>query len=321
MTEPQVSVVIAARDAADTLGECLRAVAAQSLPRDQYEVIVVVDMRSGDETLSIARSAAAAQSATVVVELNPPVGATRYTGGSRNAGIRIARGAWVAFIDADCIASRGWLRALVTAAVGTDAGRPAILGVAGQTLGLESRTAAARYVDLTGGLRAEHHLAHERYPWPPGLNVLYRRDALVAVDGFDDRFVSYEVADLHTRLRRELGGAMVISDRALVHHRHRAGWRAYWRQQASYGEGYAQFFRRYREELPWTAMDEARAWLALLPLALRALLPGKGDEAILRRGHLVKKAAQRVGFTKRYWSPAEAARWRARASVTAPPGA
>ena len=54
---PLVSVVVPARDAQATLGECLRALANQSLGRESYEVIVVVDHESADGTREVARAA------------------------------------------------------------------------------------------------------------------------------------------------------------------------------------------------------------------------------------------------------------------------
>ena len=302
VTRLRVSVVVPARDAAATLADCLRALAAQRLPPAEYEVIVVVDLRSRDATAAIARAAAVR-----VIEIRPDVGNARYTAGARNVGIHAARGEWVALVDADCVPSRGWLRALLEAA---DAARPAPLAVAGLTIGTDSRSPAARYVDLTGGLRSDRHLAHPRYPWPVALNVMYRTDALLAVDGYDDRFVSYEQADLHLRLTRQVGGETLFEERALVSHHHRASWRAYWRQQLSYGSGYAQFFLRYRDELPWGPARELRSWAELVPLAARAAVPGSGDAAIIRRGNLVKSAAQRAGFARTYWSRREATRWR-----------
>jgi GT2 family glycosyltransferase len=300
----RVSVVVAARDAADTLAECLKSLTNQTLPAAEYEVIAVVDLRSADATETIARASGAR-----VVTLKPDVGDARFTAGSRNAGIRAARGEWVALTDADCVASRGWLRALLRAA--DDAGDTTLLAVAGLTVGLDSISPAARFVDITGGLRADKHLAHPVYPWPPSGNVMYRRSALVEVGGYDERFVSYEQADLHLRLVREVGGATVVTDQALVFHRHRPSWRAFARQQRSYGSGYAQFFMRYRDELNWSASNEARAWLSLVPLSVRAALPSKSDAQLVARGNFVKSLSQRVGFARTYWKPGEAARWRA----------
>lgn len=299
MSEPVVSIVVPALNAAPTLVECLRAVAAQSFPAADRELIVVADTRSIDRTADIARS----NGAMVVSHPGPNAGS------ARNRGVASASGHWIAFADADCIPVRGWLRALVEAAEGASSADAPALGAAGQVIGYQSETPAARFVDLTGGLRADRHLSHERYPWAPTANVLYRRAALMEVGGFDERFDSYEACDLHTRLRREVGGAFPYVPQAVTYHRHRAGWRAYWRQQVSYGRGFAQFFQRYDDELRWTARDEARAWVNLVGSGVAALTTRSGDPALLKRGAFVKGLAQRRGFATTFWRPGESRRW------------
>ena len=306
MSEPRISVVVPARNAADTIGQCLGGLAAQSLSRELFEVLVAVDMQPADGTAEIARS----MGAHVVTQT------MRGAGSARNDGVAAARGEWIAFTDADCIPSRGWLKALL-AVVEAGQGNGPVLGAAGQTVGIDSTTAAARFVDITGGLRADRHLAHQRYPWAPTTNVLYRRDALVAVGGFDPRFDSYEGCDLHTRLTRQVGGEFLYAERAIVNHRHRQGWRAYWRQQRSYGRGYAQFFHRYEAELPWSVGAEMREWARLAILGLAALRPGRDDAALVRRGTFVKRLAQRLGFVTTYWSRREGSRWRGEAPIGA----
>jgi glycosyltransferase involved in cell wall biosynthesis len=303
---PVVSVVIPARDAAATLGACLRGLASQSLPSGQYEVIVVIDRDSRDGSGRVARDAG------VTVLISDGSGAAA----ARNAGITAARGPWVAFTDADCIPSRTWLRALLNTV--DESGDAIILGAAGRTLGYRSTSAAARFVDLSGGLHADRYLAHDRYPWAPTGNLMYRREALVTVGGFDERFRTYEGCDLHTRLRRSVGGSFAYAPDAVVMHHHRAGWRRYWDQQVGYGLGYGQFFRRYEGELPWGAVDEVQAWATAMGAAARALVArGDSDAALVAKGSAVKLLAQRVGFVRSYWNPLEARRWRRRAEPAA----
>jgi hypothetical protein len=129
------------------------------------------------------------------------------------------------------------------------------------------------------------------------------------VGGFDDRFKTYEGCDLHTRLMRAVGGSFAYVPTAVVMHQHRAGWRAYWRQQVGYGVGYAQFFRRYREELAWQATDELRAWLAVAGGVARALTTRGTDAGLVARGGAIKGLAQRIGFVRAYWNPLETRRW------------
>ncbi len=302
----RVSVVVPFFDAANTLAQCLAALRAQSLARDVYEVIAVDDGSTdgGGEV-------AAAAGVRVVRQAN------RGAPAARNAGIAAAAGEWVAFTDADCIPSRGWLHALLAAVEGagasattsTAAADPPVLGAAGPLYGHDSRTPAARFVDLARGLDTERHLAHPRFPFAPSGNVMYRRAALAAVGGFDERYASYDACDLHTRLRR-IGGAFVFERAAVVLHRHRATWRAYWRQQIGYGRGLAQFYLRWLDDIPWSAACEARAWAEIVPRLATASLPAAADAALIRRGTLVKDLAQRIGFVRTYYRAAERARWR-----------
>ena len=123
---PQVGVVIPALNAAATLGECLRAIHTQSLTRSLWEVIVVVDDRSRDETESVA----SAGGVRVIVNSG------RTAAAARNAGIRSAIGDWVAFTDADCVPTRRWLEELLTAVSGDSQANHAVLGATGPTIGL-----------------------------------------------------------------------------------------------------------------------------------------------------------------------------------------
>ena len=102
---PRVSIVVPARDAADTLGRALECLRAQALG-EPYEV-VVVDKGSRDGTAALAEAA------------GPPVRLVRAgpgaAGEARNEGAAAARGDMLAFTDADCFPRPGWLAAGVAA--------------------------------------------------------------------------------------------------------------------------------------------------------------------------------------------------------------
>jgi GT2 family glycosyltransferase len=138
---------------------------------------------------------------------------------------------------------------------------------------------------------------------------MYRKAALQAVGGFDERYASYDACDLHTRLSKSQRGAFYFEPRAVVLHRHRTSWKEYWRQQFAYGIGYAQFILHHRTEVRWSARQEIRALADLTRLSVGACLPANGDVALLRRGTLIKKAAQHAGFVSTYWRPGERKRW------------
>ncbi len=290
----KVDVVIPVYNGARTLRACLAALATQTLEGSAFDVIVVDD-GSIDDTAAVARS------------FHRRVVSREHAGApaARNAGVRAGRAEFVAFTDADCVPSRTWLSRLLAAAQ-SDA---AALGAAGKTVGYESYSEAARFVDLMSGLDAERNLAHPTFPFAPSANLLYRRHLLVEAGGFDERYASYDACDLHTRLRRRFGGAFVYEPRALVLHRHRDAWRGYWNQQVNYGVGYAQFLIAHSAEAAWPLRRELRTLGEIAAYAAAAVIGGRSDAAIVRRGRFVRAAAQHVGFLRTYYRRSERARW------------
>lgn len=290
----KASVVVPVYNGGEFFLQCLRALTTQSLPRDQYEVIVVDDG-------SIDSSAAYAESFGARVISQPNAGAPA----ARNTGICAARGKWIAFTDADCVPSRRWLQALL-ARVERD---PSSIGAAGRTTGFESKTAAARFVDLMCGLDAATYLRHPLFPFAPSDNLMYRRDYLVTVGGFDARYATYDACDLHTRLLARYDGPFEYEPAALVLHRHRTSWKAYWRQQYFYGVGYAQFLIAHRDRVQWRMRHQLAAIGGVLRNGALALLPAAGDSRIVRQGTFVRAAAQHAGFLRTYYNPMERQRW------------
>jgi len=95
---PLISVVIPAWNEEKYIGRTVKSLLNQSLDREEYEIIIV-DGRSTDRTAQIARRLGA----KVFYENEKSIG------GARNVGAKKAKGKYVAFVDADCIAPRGWL--------------------------------------------------------------------------------------------------------------------------------------------------------------------------------------------------------------------
>jgi histidinol-phosphate phosphatase family protein len=133
-------------------------------------------------------------------------GAARGPAAARNAGWRAARAPWVAFLDDDVIPPQGWRAAL---AADLAAAEPDVAGVQGRIrVPLPRHRRATDWERNVGGL--------ERARWATA-DMAYRRDALAAVGGFDERFprAYREDADLGLRLvdagwRIELGRRSVL---------------------------------------------------------------------------------------------------------------
>jgi glycosyltransferase involved in cell wall biosynthesis len=293
----KASVVVPVYNGADTLKRCLHGLSVQDIRQKCYEIIVVNDGSSDN-------SAAIAADFNVRLLEQDNLGAPA----ARNLGLANARGDWVAYTDADCVPSRSWLSSLLTAVEG-DSHTDLAIGAAGRTIGYNSTHAAARFVDMMGGLDAKRHLSHPRFPFAPSGNVMYRRTILEQVGGFDPRYCAYDACDLHARVRGLHDGPFPYVGHAIVLHQHRSSWKAYWKQQRNYGRGLGQFMWQHRADVCWPLSRELASWLKVASSGIKACWPGNDDEAVRRRGIFLKEFAQRLGFDATYWSPTERRRW------------
>jgi glycosyltransferase involved in cell wall biosynthesis len=105
--EPEISVVVATRDRASRLTELLRSLRAQTVGKDDFEVIVVDDASVDATPTVVAREIERGELKLQVVRRDLSGG----PGAARNAGWPTARASLVAFIDDDCVAAPRWLEA------------------------------------------------------------------------------------------------------------------------------------------------------------------------------------------------------------------
>lgn len=109
---PDVSIVIAAYNAADTV---TRAVLSALAQRDVSMEILIVDDCSTDRTRAIV--SAFSEPAVRLIKLDR----NRGPGGARNAGFAAARGRWIAVLDSDDTMRPDRLHRMIAAAERTDA--------------------------------------------------------------------------------------------------------------------------------------------------------------------------------------------------------
>jgi len=105
---PMVSIVVTVKNEAQTIESCLGSLL--DLSYANYEVLVV-DTGSTDDTLALVEEICRVNDRIrfLITKGNAPTG--------RNLGISQARGEIIAFIDGDCIATKGWLKTLVNCLV------------------------------------------------------------------------------------------------------------------------------------------------------------------------------------------------------------
>jgi hypothetical protein len=196
---PALSVVVPARNAAATLAQCLCAIRNATAVSGVDAELIVSDNGSSDETISIARL----HGARVIKVLDAPVAAVR------NRGALQALAPLVGFVDADHEVSLGWIESALAAL--------AEPGVA--AAGAEYRAPSpATWVQRTYDALRRRSPRRCDVSWLPSGNLVVRRDAFLAVGGFDESLETCEDVDLCRRLLS--GGHRVVADPALasVHH-------------------------------------------------------------------------------------------------------
>lgn len=226
---PGVSIVVCGYNAASTIDDCLAALARLDYPT--FEVIVVDD-GSTDDTAARARAYAGVRLISI---------ANGGLSAARNVGAHAARHEIVAYVDADVRVDPCWLTYLVQPFVTSDA-----VAVGGPNIVPPDDDWFAHCVARAPGAPS-HVLIDDRIAdHVPGCNVAIRRDALLAIGGFDPIFLrAGDDVDVCWRLQAT-GGQIAFSPAALVWHHHRSRLAAYWRQQVGYGEGEAWLRLRHQ---------------------------------------------------------------------------
>ena len=216
------SIVIPAYNAGQILSDTLSALQDQSVPSEDYEVIVVDD-GSTDETPSVARRAGT----ECITQQN------RGPAAARNSGGRAARGEFVLFTDADCVPERDWIRQMTLPFRNQEAA-----GVKG-AYSTRQTEPAARFA------QAEFEDRYDLLEKFPAIDMVdtysaaFRRNALVGIGLFDESFpvASNEDTELSYRLCAA-GCRLEFNRKAVVYHRHPDTFskylrlkfkRAYWR--------------------------------------------------------------------------------------------
>jgi GT2 family glycosyltransferase len=218
-----VSVAIPSHERPVRLRWLLNALEEQTLERERFEVLVAHD--SSDETAELLRTHPLAQ-AGVLRELR--FDERRPPAALRNAAWRAARAPLIAFTDDDCRPEPTWLAELVAAA----RAHPGAI-VQGATRPDPNEVVLVEHSPHARTLTVEPPV-----PWAQTANILYPREVLERLGGFDESFPDAAGEDTDLAQRGvEAGVPYVGEPDAVTYHAVHAGsiWtlmRSVWRWQA-----------------------------------------------------------------------------------------
>ena len=271
-----VTVVVCTRNRAAQLTACLDRLRALTHPHLE---ILVVDNAPADDSAQQVVAAMSSADARFRYVLERLPGLSR----ARNAGLREARGAYLAYTDDDVAVDAGWVEGLLKGFgsaddVGCVTGLVATAEISGpaeeyfdaRAASWSTRCRSQRF-DL-GGSAPEDAL----YPYSPGIfgtgaNVAFDRALLLELGGFDEalgagtRTRGGEDLDVFVRVLRA-GRALVYEPAALVWHHHRADHAALLRQMFGYGTGLSAFVTKCLLQ-----RDTRREVLGRIPVGVRRM--------------------------------------------------
>jgi GT2 family glycosyltransferase len=258
----KLSVIIAAHNAASTIGQQLEALATQKWS-EPWEV-VVVDNRSTDNTAEVVSRFEGRIPVLRVIEASERAGAAY----AANVGVRHTTGESLAFCDSDDIVADGWVAAMGEALAQNEF-------VAGPL-----ETARLNTGKLSRYRRNPQASGIQQYTNPPylphaaGANLGIRRALFDRLGGFEESMMALQDTDLCWRV--QLAGVKLVSARdAIVHYRFRDTVSGLLRQAFTYAYYNVVIYKKYRAYgMPKLALKPGiRSWISLVLGVKRLMRP------------------------------------------------
>lgn len=225
--QPLMSVIIPTRNRPEQLSRCLNSLAEQTCPRDQWEVIVVLDglgqLPSADLDAFEGR-----------LPLRWIEQEHAGCGLARNAGAALARGRHLIFVDDDCLFPLDWL-----ALYAERLARSGDCIVAGRSVNfLKENWYAEATQQLIDYLLSRFNADPERATVVIGNNFAVPAEAFRELNGFSPEYfrMAAEDRDLAAHWLAK-GKRILFAPEVVVQHAHALRLPSFWRQHYHYGRG------------------------------------------------------------------------------------
>jgi len=252
VVEITASVVVPVLNGEDTIGDLLIALTHQRGVSGNYELIIV-DNGSTDNTREIV-------GAYEVMLLHEP---KRGPSAARNWGLYHASGEVIAYLDADTIPTRTWLREICLPFQD-----PGVLIVSGKTISYHPSTPAERFIARMGALKPEYNFSRKVFPFMASRNLAVRRYAALEIGGWAEDMHTAEDMDFCTRIRKSYNTEIVFQPTAVVFHQDRSTDEELQRQTWSYGKGLAVMYLRHPQEATWSMRNSLQVAGTMLKRAI-----------------------------------------------------
>jgi glycosyltransferase involved in cell wall biosynthesis len=219
---PKVSVIVSVFNGEKTIFRCLSSIFELDYPG--FEVIVVND-KSTDKTEKIIRDFFPA---VRLERANKNMGQALC----RNYGVEIAKSEYIAFVDADVIVDKDWLKQLMLYPIIAQGGRQ--LCPADVTPTQRRIFKILDFVGFCGGKEDKfcNHL--------PTCNIVYKKSIFQSLGGFKDLRIGEDV-DFNKRM----GISIFYNPRAICYHYPPETLKAFLKKMYHYGKAQGRLVRQY----------------------------------------------------------------------------
>ena len=253
--QPGVSVVLPILNEERFLADAIAAILAQEYP-GELEVILALGP-SRDRTNEIAQSLRAKDSRIVLVD-NP----TGRTAAGLNAAIGASRFEIICRIDGHAEISKSYIRDAVEIMQSSSAVNVGgVMAAVGKTPFEKAVARAMRSPIGVGGAR--FHVGGVAGPADTVYLGVFQKSALIAADGYDERFIRAQDWELNFRLR-EAGGIIWFDPRLAVIYRPRPHLKALAKQYFEYGRWRRAVTRHHKGTVNYRYLAPPLATLAII---------------------------------------------------------
>jgi len=253
-----VSIIVPVYNNEKIIGDCIEALLGQDYPKDRYEVIII-DNNSTDKSAEIIKSYPVQYALEDTIQ-------TSYA--ARNRGVKSSRGEILAFLDADCIAEKDWLKKGAGGFAEDNIGC-----VTGEVKSTKPQNYVEEYLCKKDVFSQKSSLNNFFLPRVVTANTFYRRDVFNKIGFFRERWVSGGDADFGWRMQLETAYKVKFISDAVVFHKHRSTLESMFKQSVKWGIGSVLLYKKYKGKIPPRRLKET-LWIIqrLFYIAAKSLI-------------------------------------------------
>lgn len=266
MSDIICSIIIAARNEANFIGNCIETLENQELDREKYEIIVI-DGLSQDNTIDIIAEKQKSYSNILLLSNPGKIASCAF-----NIGIKESRGNYIFIVGAHAEYPEDFITKSLNSIESNHAdcvgGREIEIGKnkLGRTFAVVRNTA------FGGGLSPYRYSNKKQFVQTVAFGC-YKKEALIRVGGFDEDLVKNQDNDLNKRITKS-GGKILFDPGIRFYYFARDSLKGIFRQLFGYGYWEAKLIKRRKSQLSIVTLTPAIFIIYTLFAVLLLLLNG-----------------------------------------------